>query len=492
VTETEKHKKDIHQTNMECTPLLQILSHYYARHVNLYEETLVDLLQAVPSLVYRTEPGSGRTLLHQACLCSQELPSPAVVRRLAGRSFLAMIQDKYGNVPLHYACGQCSSGIVRMMSRDFMERLMQFIEFCPEAAHVMNAAGECAVDVYRDKHGFVDSEGARCRSWKVLALLESLFEAPPTPEMPINVDVQGEICTFGDGDGDGNSLQAPVKSSESTSCNGQMVDVALNSVPDDKDVGTSFTSTSNTQSGISPLGDISNLMETNRSGTYHKQPNNTSVTENSRYHQVSSEFWLDYVKVKAECEEKDNKLECIQEQLAIEKLLVEDLRFEKSNLEKVSADLIQRNQKLEGLLILESDLRKQAEEYVEVEIADKFMDAKEVQGEVEILTYIIDSKEEEVRCASLQTEQMGKEIMLKDEEIIALSATIQKLQVDLEHEKHQNELVKNDFRHYSNFGQMPKTSYIVNQKLQRSIENLKRATEEQDKPTFGFFSMLWT
>ena len=72
-----------------------------------YEGVLQNIVKAKPSIIYDAiDKCSGRTLLHNV-FRSTCLPSMSIIRLLAGRSFLSVIQDNDGCVPLHYVCAIC-------------------------------------------------------------------------------------------------------------------------------------------------------------------------------------------------------------------------------------------------------------------------------------------------------------------------------------------------------------------------------------------------
>lgn len=147
-------------------------THYCVKRAasdSFFEETICDVLEAYPGAIYQhVEPNSGRVLLHNVFADEGCLPSLQLVRKLAGSSFLFVIQDHTGSVPLHYACA-----VKDPTSKK--HNLFEIIEFMSEGFYVQNKKEEYPLDVYRKtcESGFGKEE--------VLFLLESKFKAPPTP-----------------------------------------------------------------------------------------------------------------------------------------------------------------------------------------------------------------------------------------------------------------------------------------------------------------------
>ena len=146
-----------------------ILLHNSARRIECphYEETLQNLIEANPQAIYKTN-SRGQTLLHSVFMSDDAFPSIDLIALACGLSFLTMIQDYQGFVPLHYACSSAAAT---------QSKLAALIELCPEAVLVQSNDGKSPFDVYMLSHQSREETPAP----EIIALLQPKFAPPLTP-----------------------------------------------------------------------------------------------------------------------------------------------------------------------------------------------------------------------------------------------------------------------------------------------------------------------
>ena len=339
--------------------VLTIFSHYCVKRASddvFFEETLRDVLNAKPSIVYESlEECSGRTLLHNV-FSSVRFPSMSLIRCLAGRSFLSVIQDHDGCVPLHYACLSVDTSITKDC-----ENFIEFIgEISCEAVNIQNHNREYPLDVYLENR---KSNGG--------SLNEKISDLLEIKRFPLDLSNMILSCR------DMSHLESFVKR-----------DQVLPRRITEKGGSTQYQG----KTGF-PFADITNKDNTRK--TFPSSGKNNKAKSSDNIEKVDKQFWFEYVRAKSDEKATDD----------LNRMLIHQLNDQQQQLllsKKTSFEYEEKIRKLENQLAWEIEVRKDAEEYAEGILATHdlydqgYLDHKESNSDIEILEKVLKVKEEEL------------------------------------------------------------------------------------------------
>mmetsp|Transcript_15608 Transcript_15608/g.24276 ORF Transcript_15608/g.24276 Transcript_15608/m.24276 type:complete len:495 (+) Transcript_15608:107-1591(+) len=472
-----------------------ILLHHSAHHIECphYEETLQNLIKANPQgAIYKTN-SRGQTLLHSIFMSDDAFPSADLIALACGLSFLTMIQDDRGFIPLHYACS--SAAAIRNPSK-----LAALIELCPEAVLVQSYDGKSPLDMYMLSHQSRDVTPAP----EIIALLQSKFVSPLTPDHDDVLVVSSVVKNKEESSSSSNNNKTPVS----------------RKLP--------FSDITNSSGGLKEV-------KGKTSSVFKSPKEKNSNTENKKLD--VEDFKSECIKLKAALKKRDEKNDVLAVELSTERSHILEYRSTNSYLKVTCEDLAaklkveqEKCKKLETALVWELDLRDDAEAFYEQQVvanniheeelntlqrrneqlqqqyawdydtklaAEDYLE--ETKTEITLLEKLVDAKEEMVQklekelAAEKETlsQERKKNLILQkkldeqrgtveqqERKINELNIAIAHLENMLRRETAQSEIIKEALRGDDLERMQLDKSYIdANEKLQHSLVKLRAASQ---------------
>jgi len=432
-------------------------------------------------------------LLHSIFMSDDAFPSADLIALACGLSFLTMIQDDRGFIPLHYACS--SAAAIRNPSK-----LAALIELCPEAVLVQSYDGKSPLDMYMLSHQSRDVTPAP----EIIALLQSKFVSPLTPDHDDVLVVSSVVKNKEESSSSSNNNKTPVS----------------RKLP--------FSDITNSSGGLKEV-------KGKTSSVFKSPKEKNSNTENKKLD--VEDFKSECIKLKAALKKRDEKNDVLAVELSTERSHILEYRSTNSYLKVTCEDLAaklkveqEKCKKLETALVWELDLRDDAEAFYEQQVvanniheeelntlqrrneqlqqqyawdydtklaAEDYLE--ETKTEITLLEKLVDAKEEMVQklekelAAEKETlsQERKKNLILQkkldeqrgtveqqERKINELNIAIAHLENMLRRETAQSEIIKEALRGDDLERMQLDKSYIdANEKLQHSLVKLRAASQ---------------